>query len=994
MDARFGRRMLPALLIALFASPAAWTPADVTMEGMTHQELFPWATFDSAVPTPEEITGVRPGARPLRHDEVRRYLQSLADASPRARLETYSRTHEGRELMVMTVSDERTMARIDDFKKEHASRVDPRGRSAADDAAVLTEAKAVAWMAYAIHGDELSSSDAACALAYWLVAGEDDRAKRLRDELVILIDPMENPDGRDRFLAQTRSFAHARPNPDTEDLSHTTVWPWGRGNHYLFDLNRDWFTMVQPESKRSEVIASWNVQLMVDSHEMGSNDTYLFSPARAPFNPFLPPATHDWAKRFAADQARALDGRGYAYYTREWNEEFFPGYGSSWASYLGAIGILYEMSGTEGTLVKQRPGTVRTYAEAVEHQATSSVANLETLAKNRQAILVDYVADRRAAIAEGTQGPVRAWVFPPALHPDRTHRLAGLLRRQGIEIVRLAEAVRARDLRDARTGKTTEMELPAGTWMVPMDQPAARLARVLLDPHIPMEASFLREEREFQERGKGTRLYETTAWSLPLAFGVDAYWTPTKPGGTWTDARPMLPTGSFRNREEVYGYVVDGAADNTTGALADLLQRGIAVRVADKPFTVFGRGFDRGALLIKREGNPEDLVQQLGEVAIRWRVTIEATPTALAETGPDLGGRHFRPLVAPRVGVWTGSPVSSSSYGAIWHMLDLGVDLRFSGLDIGRFRRTDLRRYNVLVFPPAGSLGYRSVLGKSGIERLRQWIEAGGTAIGLGSGAEFLADAEVGLTATRRRRDALDRYPPVVLGVSAADVAAGGPFRAAGIRAPEQKKEEDTREERGRKRTAAPEKAERESPYDIAPILGPGARPFAVGVDLGTPAPAAPIDLDTWIKPLLPEGVDKPTPEDVKAVDSRLRRFRPRGAFLRAELDREAWLTWGLGDEITVWLGTGNAFVAEPPVQVAARFPEVDRLHLGGLLWPEAAGRVAHTAYVTREGKGRGQIILFLNDPTYRGWMLEGRRMFANAVLYGPGLGTRWATPW
>ena len=574
------------------------------------------------------------------------------------------------------------------------------------------------------------------------------------------------------------------------------------------------------------------------------------------------------------------------------------------------------------------------------------------MATNRETILRDYVADRRAAIAEGEKGAVRAWILPPVLHPDRTHRLAGLLRRQGLEIERLAEAVRAGDLRDARTGETVEIELPAGTWMVSMDQPASRLARVLLDPHIPMEATFLREEREFQERGKGTRLYETTAWSLPLAYGVDAYWTSTKPEGSWTDAWPMPPTGSLQKGTEVYAYVFGGATDNTAGALADLLQRGIAVRVADKPFTTVGREFDRGALLIKREGNPEDLAVQLGEVAERWGVTIQATPTALAEGGPDLGGRHFRPLVAPRVGVWTGSPVSSSSYGAIWHMLDLGIDLRFSGLDIGRFQRTDLRRYNVLIFPPAGGPGYRSVLGPSGIERLKKWIEAGGTAIGLGGGAEFLADPEVGLTQTRRRRDALDRYPPVVLGVSAVDVEAGGPFRAAGIRAPEANKDDAAGDGRGKKKAAAPDEVVRKSPYDIAPILGPGARPFAAGIDLGTPAPAAPVDLETWIKPLLPEGATKPTPEDVKTADSRLRRFRPRGAFLRADLDPEAWLTWGLGDEMTTWIGTANAFVAEPPVQIAAPLSRGRSSASRGIV--VARGRRAYRTHRLRHPRRQG----------------------------------------
>ena len=125
-----------------------------------------------------------------------------------------------------------------------------------------------------------------------------------------------------------------------------------------------------------------------------------------------------------------------------------------------------------------------------------------------------------------------------------------------------------------------------------------------------------------------------------------------------------------------------------------------------------------------------------------------------------------------------------------------------------------------------------------------------------------------------------------------------------------------------------------------------------------------------------------------------MRRFRPRGAFLRVDLDPENWINWGLADEIPVWVSSSDTFVAEPPVQVAARFPDVDRLHLGGLLWPEAAARLARTAFATRERVGRGQVILFLANPVFRGWVHDSRRMFANSVLYGPGLGSEWASPW
>jgi hypothetical protein len=969
-------RRFPAIVALMLATATAAAAA-----GLDAARLFPGAVFAPGVPTVEQATGVRPGARPLRHAELLDYLHRLAAASPRARVVEYARSFEDRPLVYLAVSDEATIARLDAFRAEHARRMDPRSGTAAD---VVTGTKAVAWMAYGIHGDELSSTDAAAALAWRLVAGEDAWAREVRRDLVVLIDPCENPDGRERFLAMTTAFAHRQPNPDGEDLSHTAVWPWGRGNHYLFDLNRDWISMVHPESARSGVIAAWNPQLMVDSHEMGPDDTYLFSPPRHPFNPFLPTRLRAWWDRFAADQAGALDGRGYAYYTREWNEEFFPGYGSIWASYLGAVGILYEMSSTEGTLVRQRTGTERTFAQAVEHQLTSSIANIDTLARQRAELLESYLEARREAIRRGSAGPVRAWLLAPGSDPERADGLARRLRRQGIEVARTTEAVPASGLRDARTGKTPAADLPAGAWVIPMDQPAGLLARVILDPHVSMDAAFLREEREHLERGKGTRLYDTTAWSMPLLHGVPFYWTDRKPSASVSSEDPPEPEGKVTGPAAAFAWVLDGAGDRSIRALARLLEGGIAARLAEKPFRAAGRGFGRGAVLVKREGNPADTPARLAAVARETGVEFVATPTAKAEEGPDLGGQSYHPLVPPRAAVLTGSPVAPGAYGALWHLLDRTVGMRFTGLDAGRINQADLSRFNVIVFPPAfgGVEAYRSLLGDPGLDRLRRWIEAGGTAIGIGSGAEFLADKDVKLTRTRLRRQALDRFPPVVVGAAAAEAEAGGAYRAAGVRAVEPPAKD----------APATEPRPTVSTYDVAPWLGPGARPFAP--EAPKASPLEPVSLATWIKPLLPPGKERPDPDDLERADARLRRFAPRGVIVRAELDPNVWLNWGMPAELDVWLDASDTLVAEPPVQVAARFAGLDDLHLGGLLWPEAAGRLAKTAYCAREGLGRGQVILFLDEPAYRGWALGTSRLFLHAVLYGPGMGTQWSAPW
>ena len=937
-------------------------------------ELLPWAVFDAGIPTPVDVTGVATAKRPLRTDEVLRYFEVLAKQSPRARLIEYARSHEGRPLVLLAVGSEAVIADLDAVKERRSALM-------TDGVAPTPKDKAVAWMAYGIHGDELSSTDAAVVLAHWLVAGNDKQAQQIRATTLVLIDPCENPDGRARYLAQTTAFAHRTANPGLDDLSHTSVWPWGRGNHYLFDLNRDWMSQIHPESARSSVIARWQPDLLVDSHEMNATSTYLFPPARHPYNPHQPLSVREWELRFSGEQAAALDQRGYPYFSGEWNEEFFPGYGSSWATYHGTIGILYEMSRTTGTLVHKPAGTVRTFAQAIDHQLTSSVANLMTLATNATKVVSDHAASRQAAAEQAADGPVRAWVVPAdPRHPGRVDDFAAHLEGLGIAVHSLQDEARARDLFDIRTGAKSSPTLSAGALLVRLDQPAAPMIHALLDPHVPMETTFLQEEREYREKGKGGRLYEVTAWSLLLARGLEAHWTGRIPGGDW--ARWSEPAAApVAQLDDAYlSVLIDGDTDSAPAALADLLQRGVVVRVAEKPMSVGGRKFRRGALLIRREGNIDNLTSILNEIATTHGVVLTpATSSRTDNGGPDLGGRLVDPLVAPRVGVLTGAPVSTTGYGSIWHLLDQDLNLRFSGLDISHFGRTDLARFNVLIFPAiSGSPGvYRDLIGLGGMESLRNWVAAGGTAIGVGTGAKMLASLESNLVATSFRGQAIDQYPSPVWSLTAAEVRDIAQLSSTGILL-----DETGAEIAGKGR------------YDIAPILGDGARPFAKGYDQGHPLTSKPVPLTSWLKPT-PKTT---TPEELllvhQGVDARLRGFMPRGALLRVDLHDESWLTFGLDETATVMFRSDDCLIAEPPATTVARFPAIDRMHLGGLLWPEAAARMSGTAYAVREAVGRGQVILFASAPTFRRWMTESERMFVNAVLMGPGLGTRWTAAW
>ncbi|SVE59038.1 uncharacterized protein METZ01_LOCUS511892, partial [marine metagenome] len=211
-------------------------------------------------------------------------------------------------------------------------------------------------------------------------------------------------------------------------------WPQGRGNHYLFDLNRDWFTQVHPESKgKVQAIMDWHPQLVVDGHEMGPLDTYLFNPPREPYNPFMPELIYKWWKIMSLEHSAAFDQNGWNYYTREWNEEFFPGYGSSWSIYTGAVGLLYEQAGVDGSQVIQEDGTVLTYRESVHHQFISSMANLITIADNRKDLLRDYYSEKYESVYTKTNR-LKAFIFPKGKNKFIEKQFAETLIRQGIEV--------------------------------------------------------------------------------------------------------------------------------------------------------------------------------------------------------------------------------------------------------------------------------------------------------------------------------------------------------------------------------------------------------------------------------------------------------------------------------------------------------------------------------------------------------------------------------
>jgi Zinc carboxypeptidase len=934
--------------------------------------FFAGVTYDPAITTPATCLGHDVGARLAPPDAILGCFRAWVGQSKRVRIEPYARTYEGRELVRVVITSPENQARLDAILADLAEIADPRQVPAAELERIVREGPAVAWFGYSVHGDEVSGADASVAFGHHLIAGQDGGVPEMLEQVVVVIDPVMNPDGRARILSQIEQTASLVPNLNDASM-HRGRWPWGRGNHYLFDMNRDWIVGVAPETRgRWQGLLRYHPQLIIDAHEMGPRETYLFYPYADPVNPNMSPSVMAWQRAFAADHSAAFDRHGWAYYTREWADGWFPGYTDAWGSLSGAIGILYEQSGTAGQPMLRSSGKRVTYRESVHAQAVSSLTNLGTLARNRAAILGDYLADRRRWLRP--EIAARTFVVRPGKVPDRERHLVATLVRQGIEVYRASEPFTARDAQGVLGDKQAVLRLPEGTYLVPAAQPRGALVRSILELDTRFSSTFLATERAELERTGSSKVYDVTAWNLGQTFALDAYWidTPRVAQAQVTSANDLgdqagqdtaRPAAGAGEPRPAYAWVVDGRDDASVRFAVEALERGIVVHVADHAFETAGQSFVRGSLIVRAGDNRPDLLARLSAAAEAAGVAVIPTATGRAPgEGPDLGGQHFWQLHRPRVGVLTNAPVSPADFGHIWHQIDRELGMPMSMLDLQHLGYHDLRRYTVLVLPQADS-GLQGLL-TAHAQTLGAWLRSGGTLIAMGDSAAMLASKDLGLSQVRLRHDILSELPL---------------YQAAAQR------------ELGAREIAIDEGRVWDGASAPAPA---GARPPAPGAAAGTPPRTG---APTGGAPAGAEpGAGGPRPDALVAEeDAWMRRFAPAGAILRALVNPEDWLTFGIDSaEMPVLVLGDHAFFARGPVRVPLRLAPAVRLRLSGLLWPEARERLALSAYATVERVGAGQIILFASPPSFRGATPGTARLFANALVYGPSLGASQPYGW
>lgn len=873
--------------------------------------------FDPKIPSPQSVIGHEVGEQFTHFFQAEQYYKAMAQSSVRVKLVKYGETNEHRALYLLLISSPENLKRIEEIQRNIQRLSDPRKTDTAAADAIIKTTPPICWLGYNVHGNESSSAEAALLVVYRLAAGNDPDTQFILDNSIVIVDPLLNPDGRERYVNFYDQMEGKHPNKDPNAAEHRELWPGGRYNHYLFDLNRDWVWQTQRETQaRTRMYLQWNPQVHVDFHEMSANSSYFFPPDAAPINANIASQVLKWLKIFGTANAKAFDAKGWPYFTREDFDLFYPAYGDSWPSFHGAIGMTYEQGGGGfgGLHIKLQDKTELTLKSRVEHHVMTSMATMMTTAQNREALLRDYYLNIKGTLEEGQRGPVRAYLIPPSNDSERITALINLLRAQGIEISQATQTFTAEAVHDYFGGTPGRKEFPAGTYIIDVAQPYGRLVRALLEPEAAMKAKFF---------------YDITAWSMPLAFGVESFYTgaPVNP--------PMKPvqkaefTGGGIDAKARVAYLFEWKTNTAARLLARLLQEDIHVAVALKPFTLQGHPFDRGTLVVQVAKNPESLHEKIAAAAKEFNLTVTAMSTSLVQEGIDLGSNYVQHVRKPKIAVVTGDPVSPTEYGAVWNLFDNQYDISFTPIRVAQLRSVDLRPYNVLLFLDdlGTGRGYSQALDKSTVEKLKSWVHDGGTFIGVKGGAVFATDKRSGLSSVTYhyvlKRDEEARINEE----KTAQAAAPAATPSSATTAPPAAKDEASKKQNEEKELAE--------------------------------------KLKTW---------------DEKEVDAQTDRIP--GALMKIRLDNTHPLAFGYGKEVVV------ANMTSPILELTSKGDNVgyypkDNFKVSGFITEDNLKKFPNTAYLIREDQGRGHVILYADDPNFRSFWEGTSRLFLNSIFFG-----------
>ncbi len=711
--------LLSAFLFGAFIAPNAF--AQTPPKPSYNDYFFKGANYDPLIPSPKNVLGYEIGEKISSYDEILKYFETLARTLPtRVKLIDYGKSWQGRRLYYVVIGTPVQIQNLETIKANSralaSGNLDPMKRSA-----IIKSQPNIVWIANSVHGNELSPSDSAILSAYHLLAAKNDvRLEKIRANTLNIIVPLQNPDGRQRFINSNAAAIGKAPDADEWAIERDEAWPSGRPNHYNFDLNRDWLTATQPETQgHIKAVLDFYPQVLIDAHEMQRDQTYFFPPEADPINPLHSEKQKELRQLIGRGNAKAFDRAGINYFTRDIFDGFYPGYGDGWPTTQGIIAMTYEQASSRGLIAIGKDGSILEYKTTIRNHFTANMASIDTAATAREKFLESFYEFRQSAINDGKG---KYYIINPENDPSLALDLVKTLSKMGIES-KTANNIKA-------CGKTYE-----SAYIISMAQPSSRLIKNLLEREIPLPEAFIKKQEELRKNGKDDEIYDVTAWSLPLMYNLETDYCETTEvlNGQKINLNTKLAAQSLNNN---IGYIIPINDAGNRALVFEALNNGFNLKSMNKPFTKDGKNYAAGTIIaLKADNTNYDKFNSLVK-------SNNALPIPIIDTwvtdGPNFGADDALKIKNPKIALLWDSPTNPNAAGSMRFILEQRFGANLTIIRPNRLRSGLIAKFDVIIIPDGNN--YQSIIGNDGVNNLKAYLNNGGSIIGFGGALRFLSD--------------------------------------------------------------------------------------------------------------------------------------------------------------------------------------------------------------------------------------------------------------
>ncbi len=668
--------------------------------------------------SPSEFLRYELGERFTPHHQIISYYEHVAATMSNFKVEKYGETYEHRPLIIGILSSPENFQRLEQIRTDNLKRAglisgEPEAESKIP----------IVWLGYNVHGNEAVSSESAMLTLYELVNPSTQKSQQWLSKVIVIFDPCLNPDGRDRYVNWYQQHRNLVPNPNLDSREHWEPWPKGRTNHYLFNLNRDWAWQTQIETKKRMVVYNqWLPQVSVDFHEMGLDNPYYFAPSAKPRHEVITPWQIEFQTMIGKNHAKYFNQNYWTYFTKEEYDQLYPSYADTYTTFNGAVGMTYEQGGSHraGLSSLLINDDTLTLSDRIQHHHTTGMSTVETTAQHADKVMDEYTRFFR----ESTLNPKA--LYKTYVIKARADDLVDL--KDWLEINQIwygaVNSTRRSNGFNYLTQQNEGFNIGPQDLIISAYQPKSKLLQVLFEPRVELEDSLT---------------YDHTAWAAPYTFGLQAYALSSRLEPDNEHRNPDPPVYTFTQRP--YAYLAGYRNVKDLRFMAEIIQSGIKVRIAEKEFAQQALTFDRGSLVITRNDNQHlpSFDSLVINTARKLNRPLVATSSGWADQGQDFGSSYVNLLKKPVVAVLQSDSTDANNFGEVWYFFEQILNYQVTVLQASYFKTIDLHRYNVLIIPNGS---YKNFLSDDVLDKLRRWIKSGGRLILLQETLSYFSDKE------------------------------------------------------------------------------------------------------------------------------------------------------------------------------------------------------------------------------------------------------------